>query len=152
MEVVAFGFFVFLYLKILSSFMFSYSISIIACFIISILICIATLVIGHFLFRKLHDAFIELVRGGKPSEQALEFVVVRFSLPIITLAIFSVFTGFLVVHGFSEQFTKAVLNSEAYERLSFNKMILFSILMSGPSLIFYLPQAVKSYLSILALK
>lgn len=152
MEIVAFGFFCFLYLKILSSFMFSYSISIIACLILSILLCIATLVIGHFLFRKLHDAFIELVRRGKPSEQALEFVVVRFSLPTIALAVFSILAGFLVVHGFSEQFTKAVLKSEAYGQLSLKNMVLFSILMSGPSLVFYLPQAVKSYRSIMALK
>ncbi|MCU0828336.1 MAG: hypothetical protein MUE52_13235 [Tabrizicola sp.] len=152
MQVAFFGFICFLYYKILSSFMFSVSISALACLLVSVFSVVIAVILGILLSPKIRSLSLEALRRqsvGDPdlSNFAFENTVVIFGAAILGFAAANFTLGFLIIHGFSADFTKEVLRGP-YSRLSPSGLTSLAIILTTPGVFFYLPQAFRTYRAI----
>lgn len=144
-EIAVFWFTCFLYFKIISSFMFSVSLSIIAALLISICSVFIVVAIGVFLSPKIQQESAKIVVAPIDREKVGEMILRWFAPPIVAFILVNTALGYLISHGFSERFLESAFEQAPYDKRGWLPAVQLAFLFGGPALFFYLPQAFRTY-------
>jgi len=142
MEALVFGFASFVSYKAIAAIMFRESPTLVYCAVMAVITTAVVLVIGAYFNMRTRRLTLEWDASDK-NTTVRSLLFSTFRLPIFVAITINVILGFLIVPGFSEEFSDDILSLYRFNYT--DRIILFAVLLLIPPLSFFLFQAWRAH-------